>query len=100
MYIYNVTVKVDHTRADEWLVWMREKHIPMVMETGYFVGHRLCRLVDEGDVDGITFAIQYTCNELDDFLTYKLTKAPQLQKDHSEKFGSDFVAFRTLMEVL
>ncbi|MBK9505965.1 MAG: DUF4286 family protein [Chitinophagales bacterium] len=100
MYIYNVTVKIDQSRADEWLVWMREKHIPDVMATGFFTENRVCRLVDEGDMEGITFAIQYTCNDLDDFLQYKLTKAPALQKDHSEKFGTDFVAFRTLMEVV
>ena len=76
MYIYNVTVKIDQSRADEWLVWMREKHIPDVMATGFFTENRICRLVDEGDMEGITFAI------------------------HSEKFGTDFVAFRTLMEVV
>lgn len=100
MYLYNVTIKVDIERADEWLTWMREKHIPDVMATGYFTEHRICRLVDEGDLEGITFAIQYTCNTIDDFLAYKIKKSPALQKEHSEKFGNHFIAFRTLMEVL
>jgi hypothetical protein len=100
MYIYNVTVKVDIHRADEWLSWMRETHIPEVLATGYFTENRICRLVDEGDIEGVTFAIQYTCNTIDDFLNYKLTKAPALQKSHSEKFGNDVIAFRTLMEIL
>ena len=50
MYIYNVTIKIDIARADEWLTWMREEHIPEVMATGYFVENRICRLVDEGDL--------------------------------------------------
>jgi hypothetical protein len=100
MYLYNVTIKVDQERADEWLTWMRDIHIPAVMATGFFVENRICRLLDEGDVDGVTFAVQYTCNTIDDFLNYKLTKAPALQKDHSEKFGNDFIAFRTVMEIL
>lgn len=100
MYLYNVTIKIDIDRADEWLSWMREKHIPDVMATNYFVEHRICRLVDEGDLEGVTFAIQYTCNTIDDFLAYKIKDAPALQRDHSEKFGNDFIAFRTLMEIL
>ena len=80
MYIYNVTVKIDQSRADEWLVWMREKHIPDVMATGFFTENRVCRLVDEGDMEGITFAIQYTCNDLDDFLQYNLTKHRRSKK--------------------
>ncbi len=100
MYIYNVTVKIEQSRADEWLNWMRDKHIPDVMATGFFTENRICRLVDEGDMDGVTFAIQYTCDDLNDFLKYKISKAPALQKEVSEKFGNDFVAFRTLMEIL
>jgi len=100
MYIYNVTIKIDIARADEWLTWMREEHIPEVMATGYFVENRICRLVDEGDLEGMTFVIQYVSNTIDDFLAYKIKESPALQKKHSEKFGNDFIAFRTLMEIL
>lgn len=100
MYLYNVTVKVEHSRADEWLQWMREKHIPDVMATRFFIEHKLCRLLDDGDLDGVTFVVQYLCNSLEDFITYKTSKAPALQKDHQAKFGNDVVAFRTVMEVL
>lgn len=100
MYLYNVTVKIEQSRADEWLTWMREKHIPDVLATGYFVEHRMCRLVDDGDMDGMTFVVQYTLNNLDDFLAYKLTAGPALQRESLEKFGNDFFAFRTLMEIL
>ncbi|HMX03879.1 MAG TPA: DUF4286 family protein [Chitinophagales bacterium] len=100
MYLYNVTIKIEQSRADEWLTWMREKHIPDVMATGFFVEYRLCRLVDDGDMEGMTFVVQYTLNNLDDFLTYKLTSGPSLQRDTQEKFGNDFFAFRTLMEII
>lgn len=100
MYIYNVTLKVEISRADEWLTWMREIHIPEVMETGYFTGYRINRLLEDGDLDGITFVLQYECEKIDDFLAYKQTSAPELQRKHIEKFGADVVAFRTLMEVI
>jgi hypothetical protein len=100
MYIYNVTVKVDTGRADEWLTWMRNIHIPDVLQTGYFSEYRISRLINEGDLDGITFVIQYAFQQLDDYLNYQLHAAPALQRQHQEKFGQDAVAFRTIMEIL
>ena len=41
MYIYNVTLKVDATVADDWTRWMRQTHIPEVIDTGYFTGYRM-----------------------------------------------------------
>ena len=79
---------------------MREQHIPDVLATGYFHDHRICRLIDEGDLDGVTFVVQYSFEVIDDFLTYQLAAAPALQREHSEKFGNDFLAVRTLMEVI
>jgi hypothetical protein len=100
MFIYNVTIKVALQRAEEWLQWMRQKHIPDVMETGCFTKHRLCRLLENDTHDGITYIIQYTCNHLNDFSRYVEKHAPSLQKEHLEKFGDDVAAFRTVMEVL
>lgn len=98
MYVYNVTLKVAIERADEWLHWMRTVHIPDVIATGLFTGHRLHRLLDDGDLEGITFVVQYTLATIDDFLVYKQKFAPALQRTHTEKFGNDVFAFRTLME--
>lgn len=100
MYIYNVTVKVENRRVDEWIEWMKSKHIPDVLATGYFLESRICRLLDDIDPDGETFTIQYTCNSREDYLQYKLTNAPHLQKEVKDKFADDFIAFRTFMEIL
>ena len=100
MFIYNVTVKIESRRSGEWLKWMKEEHIPQVMSTGCFTENRVCRIVDDGETDGVTFAVQYTAKTLDDYLDYKSNYAPALQTTHNEKFKDDFVAFRTLMEVL
>jgi hypothetical protein len=34
MILYNVTVSVDPEIHDEWLAWMKSKHIPDVLATG------------------------------------------------------------------
>jgi hypothetical protein len=97
MIIYNVTVKIEIRTHDEWLAWMKETHIPDVMATGFFVDHRMMRILEQDERDGITYAIQYRCLEMSTLLKYQNEKAEALQKEHTEKFKDKFVAFRTIM---
>ncbi len=99
MIIYNVTVNIDKDVHDEWLHWMKTKHIPDVMATGFFIENKLCKvLVDEEQ--GITYSFQYTAKNMQDLEEYQRTHAPRLQKDVADKYANKFVAFRTLLEVI
>ena len=64
MFIYNVTVNVDEDVATNWKEWMREVHLPMVMETGCFKEFRFLKLLSETE-QGETYAIQYTVENLE-----------------------------------
>lgn len=99
MIIYNVTVNIENDVREEWLEWMKEKHIPDVMKTGHFLENKICKvLVDEEQ--GTTYSIQYTCESMETLNNYQQEHSPRLQKEHAEKFANKFVAFRTLLEVL
>ena len=100
MILYNVTVKVDHFIVGEWLQWMKTIHIPDVMSTGIFTEYKLCRLLTVDETEGITYAIQYFCNSIEDYEKYQNEYAPKLQQEHTERYQGKFVAFRTLMRVL
>ena len=96
MIIYNVTINIDNDVHDEWLQWMREKHIPDVMATGYFLENRLCKvLVDEEQ--GTTYSFQYTCANMEDLKEYQKLDAPRLQKEVGDKYANKFVAFSLLL---
>ncbi len=97
--MYNVTVSVDEAVHLEWLEWMRTIHIPEVMETGYFLENRLCRVhgFEEG---GITYAVQYISKSMQDLEEYQAHQAPGLQASHQEKYGAHTAAFRTVLEIL
>ena len=99
MILYSVTVNIDHDVHDEWLAWMKETHIPEVMETGMFVESRICRIHAEED-GGKTYSFQYLAKSMDDYDRYQNEFAPALQKDHTDKYAGKFVAFRTILEVL
>jgi hypothetical protein len=100
MIIYNVTVNIDHDVHDEWLKWMREVHIPDVMRTNLFTDHRMLKVLGDEESGGVTYSVQYTCRNMDDFKQYEKNFAPTIREEHSRKYKDKFVSFRTLLELV
>lgn len=101
MIIYNVTLNIEDDVHDAWLKWMKETHIPMVMETGMFVEYTFSKLLSrQEDETGSTYVIQYLANSMADYEKYQAEFAPALQAETRKLFDGKFVAFRTLMERL
>lgn len=99
MILYNVTVNIDEDVHDEWLQWMKEVHIPDVMNTGFFLENKICKILAESE-GGVSYAIQYLCNSMEDLEDYQKEHAPRLQQEHTERYAGKFAAFRTLLEVV
>jgi hypothetical protein len=100
MIIYNVTVKVVHTIAKDWLSWLKEEHIPDIISTGCFSHATILRLLETEDADGITYAIQYHAESKALYNRYIEKFADAMRKKGFEKWGDKFIAFRTVMEVV
>jgi hypothetical protein len=99
MIIYNVTVNIDDDVHDEWLHWMKEAHIPDVMSTGLFLENKICKILAESE-GGVSYSIQYLCKDMKTYDQYEEIFASKLRREHTEKYGGKFVAFRTLLEVV
>ena len=100
MILYNVTINIDSTVAEEWLQWMKEVHIPEVMATTYFIKNQIARMIDEEDNGGTTYAIQYFARNMEDLLEYQRDHAPALQAKHTERYKDRYVAFRSVLEII
>lgn len=100
MILYNVTIKVEPAINEEWVKWMKEEHIPELMETGLFVDSRLMQILELDDTDGITYAAQYYCEGMDQYNEYIDKHAPRLRQAGIDRFGEQFVAFRTIMKLV
>lgn len=100
MVLYNVTVKVERDSAEAWVKWMKEEHMPELMQTGLFTDSKLFRLLDVDEEDGLTYAAQYFCKDMEAYETYIAEHAPTMRAKGLERFADKFVAFRTLMQAV
>ena len=98
MIVYHVTVKIDLSVHDLWIKWMKEEHIPRVMETGCFVDHKVYRILQEDETEGISYAFQYFANNITDYFNYQKNFAAALQKQSLDLFPGKYSAFRTILK--
>lgn len=100
MIIYNVTTKVDHSIADNWLNWLKKEHIPDIINTGCFTKATILHLLETDDTEGVTYAVQYHAENKILYDQYIEKFANQMRKKAIEKWGTKFIAFRSLMQVV
>ena len=97
MIIYNVTFNIDNSVHEEWLEWMKSKHIPDVVGTGCFTEGNIFRIL-VNEESGISYSVQYSAASMDDVNRYLKEHAEALRNDALRLYKDKFVAFRTLLE--
>ena len=98
MLIYNVTTGIDRKIEQEWLIWMKEIHIPDVMATRMFVSYKMYKVLTTDDEDSVSYAVQYSAKSLNEVEIYLDKFAPALREEVKKKFGDQQVSFRTLLQ--
>lgn len=98
MIIYNVTINIDESIHDEWLLWIKE-HIPQVLATGKFKEAKLTKVLVEDD-HGVTYSVQYRAFSRESLDAYYKEDAEKLRNDGLKRFGDKTLAFRTELEII
>ena len=100
MIIYNVTVKIEHVIANQWLLWLKNVHIPELIATGCFTHATILRLMEVDETDGPTYAIQYHAESKALYNRYIDKFSDDMRKKSIDKWGNQFIAFRSVMQVV
>ncbi|MDB4162101.1 DUF4286 family protein [Bacteroidia bacterium] len=99
MIIYNVTLSINPTMETSVIQWLKEEHIPEVLETGFFLGHDIFKVIENPkDRKHNSYAVQYKLESWAHFNTYALEHADRLKEITQQKFGENVLAFRTFLE--
>jgi hypothetical protein len=97
MLLYNVTVIVEEAAAVNWLAWMRETHIPNLMETDCFVSYRLLKIVDSPN-EGASYCVQFIAEDEAKHQTFLNLHEQQFTAEMYSQYPNKLVTFSTLME--
>jgi len=100
MTVYNVTIKVSHAINEEWLRWLKEEHVPEVISTGCFTHAVVLRLLEVDDSEGPTYAVQYFAESKSLYNNYIENHATLMRQKSFDKWGNQFIAFRSVMQVV
>ena len=99
MVFYNVTCNVAAEIEDEWITWMKEEHLPELMDTGMFKSYTFCKLLTEAaDNEGLNFTIQYKLEDLASLEKYSTQFGPALKQKTMDRWGEQVLAYRSVME--
>jgi uncharacterized protein DUF4286 len=93
-------MKVDHSIHDAWLKWHNEVHVPGIMSSGQFTGHKFFRLLDQDEREGLTYITQFFSPSAAAYKKFSEEFAYLLQRKAHEKWGNLFVSFNTVMELV
>jgi hypothetical protein len=100
MIIYNVTIKVHQSIQHEWLQWLKDVHLPEVMDTACFTHHTILRLLEIDDSEGPTYAIQYFAESKALYNLYIDKYAAEMRDRSFRQWGDKFIAFRSVMQIV
>jgi hypothetical protein len=100
MIIYNVTINIQESVHDQWMIWMQHKHIPEMLATGKFSLARMVRVLIEEEMGGLTYSVQYTTDSKATLEKYYQEDAPKLREEGVKLFGDKMLSFRTELEVI
>ena len=98
MIIYSVTCSVEESIHEEWVSWMKEVHIPEVMETKIFTKSSFCEvLTNATGEENKSYNVQYEVESMELLHKYNTEFAPALKQKTLDRYGDKCLAFRTLL---
>ena len=100
MVIYNVTIGIDREVEQEWLSWMKGKHIPDIMSCGIFSEYKIFKVLTHQEESTVSYSVQYQADSVDDVSNYLEKFAPPLVEEHRNRYKDKHVAFRSLLELV
>ncbi len=100
MIIYNVTINIDESVHEDWLQWMKCEHIPDMLSTKKFTGAKICKVLVEEEMGGLTYAVQYRVKDRETLNLYYKEDADRMRSAGLRLFADKFVAFRTELEII
>ncbi len=100
MVIYNVTTHVEPSVLEDWLMWMRQNHLPELLATDIFKEIKIFKVVNEQDQGGVSYAIQHIFDSEEKLKHFVKELGPVARKKSEERYGNRILYFETELHLI
>lgn len=98
MIIYNTTFHVEDDIHDDYLIYIKEKIVPRVMDSGVFDRPQLALIHPQHEEKGTSYSLQFCIENLDKFNEWMQADGHKIHSDIGLRFGQKVMGFMTLLE--
>jgi len=100
MFIFNTTYLVSDEVHETWLDWVRNQHIPFMLDSTYFTHPQVARVITSDKQDGTSFSVQFHVNDMHTLKQWKNEYSDLFQENCSKQFGTEVIFFTTVLEIV
>lgn len=101
MIIYNVTLSIEPSIEKDFLIWLKNEHLPEVLATNLFIEGNIFKILEAPDaVSHNSYCVQYRLENWELFHQYNNDFAPQLKQKTAQKWANNVLSFRTFLEMV
>lgn len=100
MLIFNTTYLVSDKAHGSWLKWIREQHIPFMLDSTYFSLPQVARVITSAEQEGTSFSVQFRVNDMRTLKQWNQEFSAIFKEGCAREFGTEVAFFTTVLELV
>lgn len=100
MLIFNTTYLVSDKAHGAWLKWVREQHIPFMLDSAYFTQPQVARVITSDKEEGTSFSVQFRISDMRTLKLWNREYSAAFQENFTKQFGTEVLFFTTVLEMI
>lgn len=100
MLIFNTTYLVSDAVLTDWHVWMKEHHIPFMLQYQQFSKPQVAKVITSQQQEGTSFSVQFHISDMKALSVWNQDFGSEFQENCAKKFGQEVIFFTTILELV
>ncbi|MDD5185416.1 MAG: DUF4286 family protein [Paludibacter sp.] len=100
MLIFNTTYLVSDNVHGAWHKWIKEQHIPFMLQFKPFSNPQVAKVITGQEQEGTSFSVQFHIRDMETLSIWNEKYGNAFQDNCSQQFGTEVVFFTTILELV
>jgi hypothetical protein len=100
MIVFNTTYLVSDKVYADWLIWVKEEHIPFMLQFKPFHDPQVAKVLTNEQQDGFSVSVQFCILDMETLNIWNEKYGQAFLNHCTQKFGTEVVFFSTLLQLI